>query len=351
MKVNNRKWKMAVLGIRTKIKEALENLALVEIQIVMVVDDAGVLKGTVNDGDIRRGLLNGISLEECIEKIIERNPVTASSKTKLVEIKKLMIEKKVRQIPIVDHNNIIEGLYLWDEVFAPLTRSNKLIIMAGGAGLRMRPYTENIPKPMLRVAGKPILERIIDKAKSEGFRDILISINYLGDQIEKYFANGSRFGVNIDYIREINPLGTAGALSLLPCFPDQPFVITNGDILTEGSYDDVIKFHQQENAGITIASQIFEMQNPYGVLEINGRQVENITEKPIYKSNINIGVYVLSKKIEQYLQKNKYMDMPELIKEAIKKGETVLTYEIDQNWIDIGSHVDFQRANAHYENT
>lgn len=267
------------------IQHAIECLNEVGYKIVLVKDEDNKFVGTISDGDIRRGILNGINISAPILSIVNRKPLVVSPEIGVDIVMQLMILNHVQQIPVVK-DGFIHGIHLLDEVLVPKRRNNRFIIMAGGFGRRMLPYTEACPKPMLKVAGRPILEHIIDRAKNDGFEEFIISIGYLGEIIEKYFENGHRFGVNITYIREEKPLGTAGALSLLSNLDNEPVVVTNGDVITDLSYADLLGFHIKNGADATMAVRSYEWQNPFGVVEVSGLNLIGIKRSQLQRDTL-----------------------------------------------------------------
>jgi dTDP-glucose pyrophosphorylase/predicted transcriptional regulator len=338
-------WRDCIVEINTPIKIAVEQLNRVGIKIALVVDDNYQLLGTISDGDFRRGMLNGLSLEDTVEKIMNKNPQTVNEGTSRLEILKLMNDTKILQIPIVDKNNFVIGLHLWDDISVQVRHSNIMVIMAGGKGSRLHPQTENRPKPMLLVAGIPILEHIIKRARSQGFNHFIIAINYLGQIIEDYFKDGQKFGVKIDYLREDVPLGTAGALSLLSHKPEKAFIVTNGDVITDINYSDFLEYHTVQNAAATVAVHTHEFQIPYGVVQINGLEVESYEEKPIVSSFINAGVYALDPNILDFIKEPKFRDMPEILDISRDLNKKVIVYPLHESWIDIGRPIDLEIAN------
>jgi dTDP-glucose pyrophosphorylase len=338
-------WRDCIVEINTPIKIAVEQLNRVGIKIALVVDDNYQLLGTISDGDFRRGMLNGLSLEDTVEKIMNKNPQTVNEGTSRLEILKLMNDTKILQIPIVDKNNFVIGLHLWDDISVQVRHSNIMVIMAGGKGSRLHPQTENRPKPMLLVAGIPILEHIIKRARSQGFNHFIIAINYLGQIIEDYFKDGQKFGVKIDYLREDVPLGTAGALSLLSHKPEKAFIVTNGDVITDINYSNFLDYHMVQNAAATVAVHTHEFQIPYGVVQINGLEVESYEEKPIVSSFINAGVYALDPNILDFIKEPKFRDMPEILDISRDLNKKVIVYPLHESWIDIGRPIDLEIAN------
>ena len=338
-------WRDSVVKINTPIKVAIERLNKVGIKIALVLDDDYRLLGTISDGDFRRGILSGLSLEDTVEKIMNKNPCTASEGAGRLEILKVMTDTKILQIPILDKNSFVVGLHLWDDISVQAKYSNIMVIMAGGKGSRLHPQTENRPKPMLLVAGIPILEHIIKRAQSQGFNHFIIAINYLGEIIEKYFKDGQKFGVKIEYLHEDFPLGTAGALSLLSSKPERAFIVTNGDVITDINYSDFLEYHIAQNAAATVAVHTHEFQIPYGVVQINGLEVESYEEKPIVSSLINAGVYALEPDILDYIKEQRHRDMPEILDISRDLKKKVIVYPLHESWIDIGRPIDLEIAN------
>ena len=338
-------WRDSIVKINTPIKVAIERLNKVGIKIVLVLDYDYRLLGTISDGDFRRGILSGLSLENTVEKIMNKNPHTVSEGAGRLEILKVMTDTKILQIPIIDKNSFVVGLHLWDDISVQAKYSNIMVIMAGGKGSRLHPQTENRPKPMLLVAGIPILEHIIKRAQSQGFNHFIIAINYLGEIIEKYFKDGQKFGVKIEYLNEDVPLGTAGALSLLRSKPERAFIVTNGDVITDINYSDFLEYHIAQNAAATVAVHTHEFQIPYGVVQINGLEVESYEEKPIVSSLINAGVYALEPDILDFIKEPRYRDMPEILEISRDLKKKVIVYPLHESWIDIGRPIDLEIAN------
>ena len=338
-------WRDSIVKINTPIKIAIERLNTVGIKIALVLDENFRLLGTISDGDFRRGMLSGLTLEDTVEKIMNKNPRTVNEGTSRLEILKLMNDTKILQIPIVDRNNFVIGLHLWDDISVQAKYSNIMVIMAGGKGSRLHPQTENRPKPMLLVAGIPILEHIIKRARSQGFNHFIIAINYLGQIIEDYFKDGHKFGVKIEYLHEDIPLGTAGALSLLSHKPERAFIVTNGDVITDINYSDFLEYHTVQNAAATVAVHTHEFQIPYGVVQINGLEVESYEEKPIVSSLINAGVYALDPDILDFITEPRFRDMPELLDISRDLKKKVIVYPLHESWIDIGRPIDLEIAN------
>jgi dTDP-glucose pyrophosphorylase/predicted transcriptional regulator len=338
-------WKDAVISTSSTIKSAIEQLNQAGMKIALVLDPDQKLIGTVSDGDFRRGMLNGLTLSDSVEKIMNSNPRTIDRKASRIQILDLMENTKIMQIPVVNEKNQVVGLHLWDEMSVKAKYSNVMIIMAGGKGSRLHPQTEKIPKPMLLVSDKPILEHIIKRAQTQGFNHFIIAINYLGEIIENYFGDGTKFDAKIEYLREQSPLGTAGALSLLTNKPDNAFLVTNGDVITDINYSDFLEFHKIQNAAATIAVHTHEFQIPYGVLKISGLEVESYEEKPIISNLINAGVYALEPDVLDLIKEPKLRNMPEILDISKKLNKKVIVYPLHESWIDIGRPIDLEIAN------
>lgn len=338
-------WRQAMLPTTATIGQALRNLTQSGAKIVLVTNEASVLEGTISDGDIRRGLLEGLDLNSPIASVIHRNALVVLPQMGRDLAMQLMVANKVQQIPVVDEHHHVVGLYLWDTIITAPTRPNLMVIMAGGMGMRMRPHTDNCPKPLLSVAGKPMLEHIINRAKLEGFNHFVLAIHYLGHMIETYFGNGERLGVQIDYLREQSPLGTAGALALLNPIPDAPFVVTNGDVMADIRYGELLDFHAQHAASATMAVRLHEWQHPFGVVQIQGIEIVGFEEKPITRSHINAGVYALDPGALSVLGPDAHCDMPSLFTRLQAKAKRIVVYPMHEPWLDVGRPDDLLAAN------
>lgn len=339
-------WRRAVLPAHVTIEQVIRNLNQSGIKIALVVNERAELEGTISDGDIRSGLLKGLDLNSPIESIIHRKALVVPPEMGREMVRQLMVANKIQQIPMVDEQQHVIGLYLWDEITTPPTRSNVMVIMAGGIGTRLRPHTENCPKPLLPVAGKPMLEHIIERAKLEGFSNFVLAVHYLGHMIEDYFGDGERMGVRIDYLREQSPLGTAGALGLLNPRPHAPFVVTNGDVITDIRYGELLDFHIRHNATATMAVRVHEWQHPFGVVQTEGVDIVGFEEKPVARSHINAGVYALEPDALSVLSADAHCDMPILFERLQAKAKRTVAYPMHEPWLDVGRPDDLQSANG-----
>ena len=341
-------WREAILPANATIQQVITNLDQVAIKIVLVVNEAGELEGTITDGDIRRGLLKGLDLKSSITDVIHRNALVVPPEMTRELVMQLMVANKIQQIPAVDEHRRVVGLHLWDEITTSPVRQNIMVIMAGGMGTRLRPHTENCPKPLLLVAGKPMLEHIIARAKLEGFSHFVLAIHYLGHMIEEHFGNGERLGVRIDYVREQSPLGTAGALGLINPRPEAAFVVTNGDVITDIRYGELLDFHIRHAAAATMAVRVHEWQHPFGVVQTQGVEIVGFEEKPVARSHINAGVYVLDPDSLNFLSTEDHCDMPTLFDRLQAKAKRTVAYPMHEPWLDVGRPDDLLSANGQF---
>jgi dTDP-glucose pyrophosphorylase len=342
--MNSSKWEKLCIPEDSSIRDAIEVLNRTGMKIVLLLNDSGTLVGTVSDGDIRRGLVLGVGLSDLIAKVANYNPVVVTEGAEISQVRELMREKKIHQIPEVNINRQVVELHFFEDIADKLELKNWMVIMVGGKGSRLMPFTKETPKPLVRIADKPILEHVILRAKSEGFRNFVLAIHHFGDQIEAYFKEGKELGVNIEYLRERSPLGTAGALSIWNPRQQSPFLVTNGDVITDLNYASMLSFHLHHNASATMAVRMHELQNPFGVVEVEGLKLTGYSEKPIHYSLINAGVYVLNPDVLDFLQNNSYCDMPELIEKIRSKSNNVFVYPSDDAWLDVGNPTDLSKA-------
>ena len=337
-------WHATLVFSNATIQQAIKSLEISSMQIVLAVSNSNKLIGTLTDGDIRRAFLNGFTLDSIITEVIQKNPLVVPPEIGREHILQLMQANKIRQLPVVDHEGTVVGLHVWDSIISPSSCENYMVVMAGGRGTRLLPHTENCPKPMLDVGGKPMLEHIIERAKSDGFYNFIISLHYLGSLVEGHFGNGSRWDVNIEYLHEESPLGTAGCLSIMQRQPTLPFIVTNGDVLTDIHYNDILDFHLRHNATATMAVRQHEIQNQFGTVKIKGIEIEEFEEKPVYRSHINAGIYVLNPEALYQLKGNVHCDMPTLFNRIKQNLGLTIVYPMHEPWLDIGEPDDLAEA-------
>ena len=350
MSQENQSWTKTLLPLGSSIQDAILNLDQSGLQIVLITAADGRLCGTVTDGDVRRALLRGLNLQGRVDDIMFRSPMVAPPEVGREMVLQLMRANKIHQLPVVDAEHRVVGLHVWDEIIAPSRRDNMMVIMAGGLGKRLRPFTEDCPKPMLPVAGKPMLEHIIDRARAEGFSRFVLSVHYLGHMVEEYFGNGERWQISIDYLREDSPLGTAGAISLLNPQPDLPFLVTNGDVLTDINYAEMLDFHMHHGALATMAVRQHEWQHPFGVVRTKGIEIVGFEEKPIHRTHVNAGIYVLDPEALNVLTKGEACDMPTLFERLQNQGKSTIAYPMHEPWLDVGRPDDLERARLTIKN-
>ena len=337
------------LDINSTIKEALELLDKTAMQIALIVDENDKLLGTLTDGDIRRGLLLGLDLNSSIKSIIFKTPTVAKISDTKEDILKIALAKKLHQIPIVDECGKLIGIQEIEELVKPGDKINKVVLMVGGLGSRLKPLTDNIPKPMLKVGNKPILETILLNFRKYGFKNIILCVSYKSEIIEDYFGDGSGFDLNIKYIHEDKRMGTAGALSLIEEEIDESFFVMNGDLLTNVNFENMMNYHNQNKAMATMGVREYDFQVPYGVVNVNGENILSIEEKPVHNFFVSGGVYILDKNMLDYIPDNKYYDMPTLFEKLIEEKKKTISFPIREYWIDIGRLEEYKKANEEYD--
>ncbi|MEO8501099.1 MAG: nucleotidyltransferase family protein [Vicinamibacteria bacterium] len=330
------KLEACVLLPDSTIEDAMRSLDRSGAEISLVVDANGVLLGTVTDGDIRRAMLSGASLSGLAANCMNRKFAAVRPNSGRAEVMDLMQARKLSGIPVVDDKGLLIGLHLIHEIVGRDARPNWAVIMAGGFGSRLWPLTEALPKPMLRVAGRPILERIVLHLVSFGLEKIFISVHYLGDIIEGYFGDGSKFGCQIEYLRERQPLGTGGSLSLLPETPKHPLLVMNGDLVTQADIGRMLDFHVKEAAAATIAVRPHFQTIPFGCVELEGVRVRQMEEKPRIAKLVNAGIYVLDPQAHHRIPAGQAFAITDLFASMLSNDERVCAFEIEDDWIDVG---------------
>ncbi|MEK4353578.1 nucleotidyltransferase family protein [Paenibacillus sp. FSL R5-0475] len=342
------KWRKILISPQVTILQTMKLIDDSALQFAIVVDENRCLLGTVTDGDIRRGLLKGLSLDTSIQKVMNETPIYENAGKKQFYYKEVMKKLKLKQLPIVNQEKQILDVIFVDNVVETSQKENTVILMAGGLGTRLRPLTDHVPKPMLKVGDKPILETIIESFKGFGFTNFILSVNYKKEIIKDYFQDGSHLDVNISYIEETKRLGTAGALSLIVEKPEHPFFVMNGDLLTKVNYEQLLNFHSETNSVATMCVREYEYQIPYGVLEMENHRLLSIEEKPIHKSFVNAGIYVLSPEVLKNIPQNEFYDMPDLFKKLMNEQIEASAFPLREYWLDIGRLDDYEKANYEF---
>ncbi len=339
-------WQKTLIPESSTIKQALEIINSEALRVAVVVDQDKKLLGMITDGDIRRGLLNDLMLSDSVAKVMNANPITAEQGASKAHLVELMEQKQILSVPLIDKENKVVGLETLHGVLSKDSYQNPVFIMAGGFGTRLRPLTDDCPKPMLKVGDKPILETVIKSFINAGFSNFYISTHYMPELIHQHFGDGSDLGVSISYVHEDTPLGTGGALGLLPDDMPRnlPLIMINGDVLTKVDFQRLLNFHIENDADATMCVREYDYQIPYGVINGEGNQITSMVEKPIQRYFVNAGIYVVSPRVIQSVEKNQKIDMPTLLEQHMNERQKVLMFPIHEYWLDIGRMDDFNRA-------
>jgi dTDP-glucose pyrophosphorylase len=339
-------WQNTLIKADCTVKDALVVIDKEALRGAIVVDSDNKLLGLVSDGDIRRGLLSGIPLDDSVAKVMNKNPTVGSPETSRLQLIELMESKGILSIPIVD-DGIVIALHTLHESLSTPKIDNPVFLMAGGFGTRLRPLTNNCPKPLLKVGDKPILEITLLNFIKSGFVNFYISTHFMPEMIEEHFGDGSKWRVNITYVYEDSPLGTAGALGLLPDdIPEMPLIMINGDILTNINFQKLLSFHLDECADATMCVREYEYQIPYGVIQGDQGQVTSMVEKPVQLFHVNAGIYVIDPSVIKQVKAGTVIDMPTLLEANISEQRKVMMFPIHEYWLDIGRMEDYQRAQS-----
>ncbi|MEO5352805.1 MAG: nucleotidyltransferase family protein [Magnetococcus sp. XQGC-1] len=341
-------WRSVRVGPEATILETIQVIDQGAMRIALVVDGAGHLLGVVTDGNIRRGLLNRIGLQEPVGKIMTANPIVVRTMDAREHVLSLMSARQIEHIPVLDEAGVLVGLEVLQELTQPTPKENWVVLMAGGLGSRLGPLTRECPKPLLRVGPKPILEVILESFLAYGFNRFYLSVNYKKQMIQNYFADGSAWGAEIRYLEEENRLGTAGSLSLLPERPEQPFFVMNGDLLTRINFQHILDFHAQHRAQATLCVRRVEHTIPFGVVEMAQHQLLGIEEKPTHHYFVNAGIYILEPTLLPLIPGGQYLDMPDLFRRAIAQGHATAAFPFLDYWMDIGQMGDYDQACREY---
>lgn len=335
------------------VRELMNLMDRCALGIVLVVDEEKRLEASVTDGDVRRAILLGIELEQSVSELLAtrkdngRNgrPVTASESTTPEELRQLMAEYRIRQVPLLDSEGRVVDIAMDSDYLAAAALPLEGFIMAGGFGKRLMPLTENCPKPMLPVNGRPILEHIVGNLCAAGIQHVSISTHYLAESITKHFHDGRDFGINIEYVDEDRPMGTAGALAKASV-GDLPLLVINGDILTSIDFRAMLEFHREHSADMTVAVQQYEVRIPYGVISTDGIEAVRIVEKPSIRHFVNAGIYLIQPDVCRMVPADRAYDMPDLITSLIDGGKRVICFPVREYWLDIGEMEQYRRAST-----
>lgn len=339
-------FKKIIIREKCKVIDALNVIEKGGFQIALVLNKDDKLIGMLSDGDIRRGLLKGKNLDTEVTEIMNRDFLSINSfsnKRKLID---LMQSKGIRQLPVLDETGHVNDLLFLDSLLNLNKLSNSVVIMAGGKGKRLRPHTENCPKPMLQVSGKPMLEIVLENCISNGFKDFYISVNYQKEKIINYFQDGKNFGASIKYLIENEPLGTAGSLDLLPVKMKEPFLVINADVLTRFNLSNILRFHNENKGIATVGVRKYEVNIPLGVISAKGIELDSFHEKPTFSYMVNTGIYVMNPIALEYVPDKKFTDMPELLEKIKLKNKKVIVCPIHEYWLDVGRPETLEKAKS-----
>lgn len=337
-----------VLEPQEEVKVAIAILDRHPARIVLVVTPEKKLLGTVTDGDIRRAILNGVPFDAPVSRVMNPEPTTANLLDDKEHLLTMMVDRVLRHVPILEQSGKLIGIETLDDLLHHKKIPNIAVIMAGGRGKRLRPITDSVPKPMVHVAGKPMLEIILDRLASEGFVNIVISLNYKGEMIKEYFGDGRSKGLNISYVEETRPLGTAGALSLIKQDIKDPFLVMNGDVLTQVNTRNLIDFHQAHPCKATMCVREHSYEVPFGVVNVDGYEISHIEEKPTSTYLVNAGIYLLEPDVLNLVEPNQYLDMPTLFEIIRESNCPTHVFPILEAWRDVGRPDDLELANEEY---
>lgn len=338
-----------LIRLPATILDAVKAIDVGAVGIALVIDDEGRLLATVTDGDIRRGLLRGLAVNLSVAEVMRREPAVVRREEGREAALHLMRKLTIHQIPVVDKAGRVVGLEWVDKLVGIEAQDTWVVLMVGGLGVRLRPLTDQLPKPMLPVGGRPLLETIIRNFADQGFRRFYLSVNHHREVVQEFFGDGSMHGVDIDYLIEDEPLGTAGALALLPKRPSGSFLVMNGDLLTAERFETLVRFHADNRAMATMGAREYNLQVPYGVIRSKGPQLLSIEEKPTENYFVNAGVYVISPEALEFVKPGKRLDMPDLFGSILAAGQRACVFPLQEYWMDIGRVDDLERARAEYE--
>ncbi|MEN6318278.1 MAG: nucleotidyltransferase family protein [Syntrophaceae bacterium] len=341
-------WKKTLVDPSAPILEAMRIIDAGALQIALVLDNHARLVGIVTDGDIRRGLLKGIALDQPVEMIMNRDFKTVNSNCTHEEILTLMKQKELRHIPVIDEQGHVVGLKLLNDIILTTEKTNWVVLMAGGLGSRLQPLTDECPKPLLKVGNKPLLQTILESFVEHGFRKFYIAVHYKAEMIQKFCGDGSRWNAEIRYLCEDRKMGTAGALGLLPERPEETLFVMNGDVLTKVNWQHLIDFHKSHRAKATMGVRDYHFQFPYGVVKTDQQRLASIDEKPVQHFFVNAGIYVLEPEVLDLIPAELPFDMTTLFEKLIAEKHETVVFPIREYWMDIGRLEDFERADGEY---
>jgi dTDP-glucose pyrophosphorylase/CBS domain-containing protein len=343
---------LSLLCVRqeSSLQEAIAQMDRNREGIILIVDEQGHLVGTVTDGDVRRAMLNRLGLEQPVSVVLARKagtahakPITVPATADAATCLEILQQYRIFQLPVVDQEQRVIGLVTLDEFIPEHPLPLHAVVMAGGMGSRLRPLTQELPKPMLEVGGRPLLEIIIQHLRDAGIRQVKVTMHHKPERIEQHFGDGSTFGVELSYVSEDQPLGTAGGLGLLEV-PKETTLVINGDILTQINFRSMLAFHREHQADLTVAVRHYELQVPYGVIECEGAMVRRVSEKPVMGFFVNAGIYLLEPVVYRYIPNGERVDMTDVIQRLVEAGRAVVSFPVREYWLDIGQIREYEQA-------
>ncbi len=342
-------WKKIILSPEDTMEHAIKVMDDEALKMVIVADQNKKLLGTITDGDVRRGLIKHYSMNTQIKKIMHTNPTYCLQSESKESILSIMKAKNVLQVPIVDEDLKVVGLetinsFMGDNNKTKQKIKSTVLIMAGGIGKRLLPITKETPKPLIKLNGKPIIENILIQLINSGFSKFFFSTHYQASKFKEYFGDGTDWGIHINYINEEKPLGTAGALGLLPKDIVSPLLVVNGDILTKVNYENLLNYHESNQSDCTVCVRKQDFEIPYGIINAENNLVSEINEKPIKTFFINAGIYVINPSLLSEIDGSKYVDMPNFLTDQIQKGIKINIFPVHEYWVDIGEHENLKKA-------
>ena len=338
-------WTLALLENDRTVQDAAELLTANSLRIVLVVDKENRLLGTITDGDIRRALMAGSAMSSLATSVMQKNPIAVNQGDSRRKALQIMREKDLLHLPVLDAKGVVVGLETVRDLLFKEQRPNPVLLMAGGLGKRLYPLTREVPKPLLPVGEKPILQTILEQLAEGGFSQFFLAVHYRSEQVRAHFGDGSKWGVRIEYLEERQPLGTAGALSLLDqTMIDAPLLMINGDLLTRLDFGQLVDFHGEHGGLATMCVREYDFQIPYGVVHGDGDQVTDIIEKPVQKFFVNAGIYILEPELLSQCRPDEAIDMPDLLRQVVNDGRKVSMFPIHEYWLDIGRMEEYERA-------
>lgn len=346
----SRQWRDSILPQDSSLATALETLDATGLQIVIVLDADGRLRGTLTDGDVRRALLRGVALDSRVSEHMNLDPISVAVGTESGAVLDLLRRMVIKSVPVIDEHRRVVNLITLDELISPRKRNTPAVIMAGGRGARLRPLTDSIPKPLVRIAGEPLIDILTRRLVAHGFSDIWVTVHYRATEIQEHLGNGGHFGAEIKYITERKPLGTAGAIRDVAVAADEtPILVCNVDTVHALDFGAVVDHHTSVGAWATLAVTEHVTEVPYGVVSIDEGMVVDVVEKPRRSDWVAAGVSVLTHQAFSFFAPGTRIDVPEVVTELLARGLPIAAFEDPGYWIDVGTHDALDKARTDHD--